>query len=139
MKNLSKRTKTIISVVVGVVIVIGIIGGGMKLHQEHEKQYFISVAKSEEAHKLIEDYLKEMDKDALTDKGKIKSYTVDYDTVHKHPMGGFTVKVYINDDKDMDITFDFDKPNIVGEDPKLTIVGSVISVELDEMVGDNND
>lgn len=46
MKNLSKRTKTIISVVVGVVLVIGIIEGGMKLHQEQEKQYMISVAKS---------------------------------------------------------------------------------------------
>lgn len=107
----------------------------MKLYQEHEKQYMISVAKSQEAHKLIEQDLKRMDKDALTDKGKIKSYTIDYDSVEHNPMGGFWVTVIVNDDSDLHIDYMFNKFDVGDEKYNLEI-SSVESVKFAKLVGD---
>ena len=72
------------------------------------------VARSDSAKKMMEEVIKEQDPKAFTDKGIIKSYEIDYDTVKHNPMGGFSVSVYVNDDKDLYFRFLFDKHHGLG-------------------------
>ena len=74
------------------------------------KQEMIKVVKSEEAKRVIEETLKNLEKNALTDEGVIKNYEVDYSTVRHNPMGGIMFKVIINNDPEMTVTYILDKP-----------------------------
>ena len=74
------------------------------------KEEMIKVVKSEEAKRVIEETLKNLEKNALTDEGVIKNYEVDYSTVRNNPMGGIMFKVIINNDPEMTVTYILDKP-----------------------------
>ena len=79
--------KKIISIIIAVMVLF-LIGGCSKMTGTPSKQeMIIKVVKSEEAKKAIEETLKKLDKDALTEKGVIKNYEVDYDSVKHNPMG----------------------------------------------------
>ena len=94
------------------------------------KEEMIKVVKSEEAKKAIEDGLKSLDKEALTEKGIIKSYEVDYDSVKHNPMGGIMFDIYINNDKELYIR----KTLIKGIDGNLTSGGGGYSSKLDRLL-----
>ena len=94
------------------------------------KEEMIKVVKSEEAKKAIEDGLKSLDKDALTEKGIIKSYEVDYDSVKHNPMGGIMFDIYINNDKELYIR----KTLVKGIDGNLTSGGGGYSSKLDRLL-----
>ena len=89
------------------------------------------VMKSEEAKRVIEKNLKNLDENALTDKGLIKSYGIDYDSVRHNPMGGVMFNVYVNNNKDMMVYFTLTK------DYKndLTNAGGGITKELSMLLG----
>ena len=53
--------------------------------------------------KLIEDNLKEYDKDAFTEKGIIKTYGIDYNETNDNPLGGINFTIYINGDRNLNI------------------------------------
>ena len=121
--------KKIISIIIALVVVF-LIGGCSKMTGSPSKEEMIKVVKSEEAKKAIEDGLKSLDKDALTEKGIIKSYEVDYDSVKHNPMGGIMFDIYINNDKELYIR----KTLVKGIDGNLTSGGGGYSSKLDRLL-----
>ena len=91
-------------------MVLFLIGVCSKMTGTPSKQEMIKVVKSEEAKRVIEETLKNLEKNALTDEGVIKNYEVDYSTVRYNPMGGIMFKVIINNDPEMTVTYILDKP-----------------------------
>lgn len=69
------------------------------------KQKEIAVVKSDKAQSAIEKCIKKIDPKALTDEGIIKSYKIDYNSVKDKRLKGFTVTVYVNNDKEPFIVF----------------------------------
>ena len=121
--------KKIISIIIALMVVF-LIGGCSKMTGTPSKEEMIKVVKSEEAKKAIEDGLKSLDKDALTEKGIIKSYEVDYDSVKHNPMGGIMFDIYINNDKELYIR----KTLVRGIDGNLTSGGGGYSSKLDRLL-----
>ena len=121
--------KKIISIIM-VVMVLFLIGGCSKMTGTPSNEEMIKVVKSEEAKRVIEKNLKNLDENALTDKGLIKSYGIDYDSVRYNPMGGVMFNVYVNN-KDMMVYFTLTK------DYKndLTNAGGGITKELSMLLG----
>ena len=121
--------KKIISIIM-VLMVVFLIGGCSKMTGTPSKEEMIKVVKSKEAKKAIEDGLKSLDKDALTEKGIIKSYEVDYNSVRHNPMGGIMFDIYINNDKELYIR----KTLVKGIDGNLTSGGGGYSSKLDRLL-----
>ena len=94
--------KKIISIIIALMVVF-LIGWCSKITESPSKEEMIKVVKSEEAKKAIEDGLKSLDKDALTGRGIIKSYEIDYDSVKRNPMGGIMFDIYANNDRELKI------------------------------------
>ena len=101
--------KKIISIIIALMVVF-LIGGCSKMTGTPSKQEMIKVVKSEEAKRVIEETLKNLEKNALTDEGVIKNYEVDYSMVRHNPMGGIMFKVILNNDPEMTVTYILDKP-----------------------------
>ena len=121
--------KKIISIIM-VVMVLFLIGGCSKMTGTPSKEEMTKVVKSEEGKKIIEEGLKNIEKDALTEKGVIKSYEVDYDSVKHNPMGGIMFDIYINNDKELYIR----KTLVKGIDGNLTSGGGGYSSKLDRLL-----
>ncbi len=86
--------KKIVIRIAMVITVIGVlITGKMYLDSYQNK----SIAQSKEAKTAIEKMLKGLDEKALTPEGKIKSYKIDDNYIHRNPMGGVSVKIVINE------------------------------------------
>ena len=94
--------KKIISIIMALIVVF-LIGGCSKMTGTPSKEEMIKVVKSEEGKKIIEEGLKNIEKDALTEKGVIKSYEIDYDSVKRNPMGGIMFDIYANNDRELKI------------------------------------
>ena len=121
--------KKIISIIM-VVMVLFLIGGCSKMIGTPSKEEMTKVVKSEEGKKIIEEGLKNIEKDAITEKGVIKSYEVDYDSVKHNPMGGIMFDIYINNDKELYIR----KTLVKGIDGNLTSGGGGYSSKLDRLL-----
>ena len=94
---MKKKHKIILSVVSLFMAVC--IGVGLYLthkNQEFQNEMF-RIVHSEEVRKLIEEDLKRKDPNALTDKGKIRSYKIDDSSIKHNPMGGIMFHIIIND------------------------------------------
>ena len=121
--------KKIISIIIALMVVF-LIGGCSKMIGTPSKEEMTKVVKSEEGKKIIEEGLKNIEKDALTEKGVIKSYEVDYDSVKHNPMGGIMFDIYINNDKELYIR----KTLVKGIDGNLTSGGGGYSSKLDRLL-----
>ena len=121
--------KKIISIIMAVMVLF-LIGGCSKMTGTPSKEEMTKVVKSEEGKKIIEEGLKNIEKDALTEKGVIKSYEVDYDSVKHNPMGGIMFDIYINNDKELYIR----KTLVRGIDGNLTSGGGGYSSKLDRLL-----
>ena len=121
--------KKIISIIIAVMVLF-LIGGCSKMTGTPSKEEMTKVVKSEEGKKIIEEGLKNIEKDALTEKGVIKSYEVDYDLVKHNPMGGIMFDIYINNDKELYIR----KTLVRGIDGNLTSGGGGYSSKLDRLL-----
>ena len=121
--------KKIISIIIAVMVLF-LIGGCSKMIGTPSKEEMTKVVKSEEGKKIIEEGLKNIEKDALTEKGVIKSYEVDYDSVKHNPMGGIMFDIYINNDKELYIR----KTLVRGIDGNLTSGGGGYSSKLDRLL-----
>ena len=121
--------KKIISIIIAVMVVF-LIGGCSKMTGTPSKEEMTKVVKSEGGKKIIEEGLKNIEKDALTEKGVIKSYEVDYDSVKHNPMGGIMFDIYINNDKELYIR----KTLVRGIDGNLTSGGGGYSSKLDRLL-----
>ena len=121
--------KKTISIIIALMVVF-LIGGCSKMTGTPSKEEMTKVVKSEEGKKIIEEGLKNIEKDALTEKGVIKSYEVDYDSVKHNPMGGIMFDIYINNDKELYIR----KTLVRGIDGNLTSGGGGYSSKLDRLL-----
>ena len=106
-----KKTKKSMIILFSILAVIGIIIGGCSMHQYQKKQEMIAIATSDEAKKIYENHMKANDPKALTEDGIIKSYDIDTETLEYNPMGGLMVRIYFNNDKELDFHFGLIKDN----------------------------
>nr|WP_315377669.1 DUF1310 family protein [uncultured Streptococcus sp.] len=74
--------------------------GGCSLFTDKaaERREMIQIAESQKMKVAIESYLKNLDPEALTPNGKIKSYRILKDTLKYNPMEGIIVEIVINRD-----------------------------------------
>lgn len=63
-----------------------------------KKQEMIQIAESQKMKVAIEKYLKNLDPEALTPNGKIKTYKILKDNLKYNPMGGLILEAVINND-----------------------------------------
>ena len=94
---MKQKHKIILSVIS--LFVAACIGVGLYLahkNQEFQNEMF-RIVHSEEVRELIEEDLKRKDPNALTDKGKIRSYKIDDSSINHNPMGGIMFHIIIND------------------------------------------
>ena len=120
--------KKIISIIMALMVVF-LIGGCSKMTGTPSKEEMIKVVKSEEAKKAIEETLKRLDKDALTEKGVIRNYEVDYNSVKHNPMGGIMFDVVINNDRELIVS------SILSKDTQLKIGSWSPSIKLEALLG----
>ena len=106
-----KKPKKSMIILFSILAVIGIIIGGCSMHQYQKKQEMIAIATSDEAKKIYENHMKANDPKALTEDGIIKSYDIDTETLEYNPMGGLMVRIYFNNDKELDFHFGLIKDN----------------------------
>ena len=125
-----KKSKFIVLIMVVFSLSLG--GCSFLNGQSAKKQEMIQIAKSKKAEDVIENLLRQEDPNALTDKGLIKSYKINENSLKYNPMGGLIVKVIINDDDNLTITTTLTEES----DGKFEQNGYVISGELsDELRG----
>ena len=106
-----KKPKKSMIILISILAVIGITIGGCSMHQYQKKQEMIAIATSDEAKKVYENHMKANDPKALTEDGIIKSYDTDTETLEYNPMGGLMVRIYFNNDKELDFHFGLIKDN----------------------------
>ena len=127
-----KQKHKIILSVVSLFLVL-CLGGGIYL--THKNQEFHNemtrIVHSEEVRKMILEALKEEDPNALTDKGKIRSYKIDDASIRHNPMGGIMFHVIINDDSDAIFKFGIRK---YGEDGRMSLVGGSLTEKLQQLL-----
>ena len=127
-----KQKHKIILSVVSLFLVL-CLGGGIYLtykNQEFQNE-MIRIVHSEEVRKMILEALKEEDPNALTDKGKIRSYKIDDASIRHNPMGGIMFHVIINDDSDAIFKFGIRK---YGEDGRMSLVGGSLTEKLQQLL-----
>ena len=93
-----KKKHKIILIIVSLFVAICLGGGMYMAHKNQEFQNEMTrIVQSEEVRRLIEEDLKRKDPNALTDKGKIRSYKIDDSSIKHNPMGGIMFNIIIND------------------------------------------
>ena len=117
------------------VLLLGVlVWGGLLVKNHLDFQHeMVQIVHSKEVEKLIEEELKATDPDALTPKGKIKSYEIDDKTIEHNPMGGIMFEVTINGNKEITGSMGLRKSS---EDGPIRSVGMSESTELQNLIGD---
>ena len=106
-----KKSKKSMIILISILAVIGIAVGGCSMHQYQKKQEMIAIATSDEARKVYEHFMKSKDPNAFTNAGVIQDYVVDESSLDYNPMGGLMVRIYFNNDKELDFHFGLIKDN----------------------------
>ena len=118
----------------GVLLLGVLVWGGLLVKNHLDFQHEMAqIVHSKEVEKLIEEELKELDPDALTPKGKIRSYEIDDKTIEHNPMGGIMFEVTINGNKEITGSMGLRKSS---EDGPIRSVGMSESTELQNLIGD---
>ena len=128
---MKKKHKIILSVISLFVAVC--IGVGLYLahkNQEFQNEMF-RIVHSEEVRELIVEELKAIDPNALTEKGKIRSYKIDDASIRHNPMGGIMFHVIINDDSDAVFKFGIRK---YSQDGRMSLVGGTLTEKLQQLL-----
>lgn len=116
----------------GVLLLGVLIWGGLLVKNHLGFQHeMVQIVHSKEVKKLIEEELKASDPNALTSKGKIRSYEIDDKTIEHNPMGGIMFRIMINEDKK--ITENFGLRKYSGDGP-VEQVGVSRSIELQKLL-----
>ncbi|MGK0550495.1 DUF1310 family protein [Enterococcus faecalis] len=86
------------------IILLGM-GGKIIMNKKNEakklQEEMMEVVKSDEAKKVLEEGLKNLDPKALTSEGIIQTYKLDYESIKHNPMGGIKVTLYVNEDSEL--------------------------------------
>ena len=128
---MKQKHKIILSVVS---LFLALCLGGV-IYLTHKNQEFHNemtrIAHSEEVKKLIVEELKAIDPNALTEKGKIRSYKIDDSSIKHNPMGGIMFHVIINDDSDAVFKFGIRK---YSQDGRMSLVGGTLTEKLQQLL-----
>ena len=129
-----KQKRKIGRYIFGVLLLGVLIWGGMlvKNHLDFQNE-MVRIVHSKEVEKLIEEELKASDPNALTPKGKIRSYAIDNKTIEHNPMGGIMFEVTINGNKEITGSMGLRKRS---EDGPIRSVGLSESTELQNLIGE---
>ena len=93
-----KTKRILISIILAMLLLIGFQIYRYQQDRNTAEIEMIQALHDKDVHAEIEKFLMARDANALTSKGKIKSYQIDYHTAHLNPMGGIGFTVYVNDD-----------------------------------------
>ena len=110
-----------------------LLGGCSILNSRSEKEEMIQIAESQKSKKLIEEMLRKKDREALTEKGIIKKYTINEKNLKYNPMGGLNVYIIINGNQVLNIDMTVQEED-TGE---YEVVSYGIPQELSELLGEN--
>lgn len=120
--------------ILGVLVLGVLIWGGLLVKNHLDFQHeMLQIVHSKEVKKLIEEELKASDPNALTPKGKIRSYEIDDKTIEHNPMGGIMFEVTINGNKEITGSMGLRKRS---EDGPIRSVGLSESTELQNLIGE---
>ena len=129
-----KQKHKIILSVVSLFLALCLVGGIYLTHKNQEfHNEMTRIVHSEEVKKLIVEELKAIDPNALTEKGKIRSYKIDDSSIKHNPMGGIMFDVVINDSISMAGKMRIQKD---GGSEQLSSVGMDESAGLQALVGE---
>ncbi|MBC1860904.1 DUF1310 domain-containing protein [Listeria welshimeri] len=89
------------------ITVITFLSLGVKFYMDEKKlnEEMINVVYSDEAKRVFENGLKNLDAKALTGKGVINSYEIDKKSIKQNPMGGIDVTLYVNENPELYVFF----------------------------------
>ncbi|MBC1455456.1 DUF1310 domain-containing protein [Listeria welshimeri] len=89
------------------ITVITFLGLGVKFYMDEKKinEEMMNVVFSDEAKRVFENGLKNLDAKALTGKGVINSYEIDKKSIKQNPMGGIDVTLYVNENPELYVFF----------------------------------
>ena len=116
-----------------ILVVTGLIIIGFSMYQNQKKQKMICIATSKEARKVYEEHMRENDPNALTREGVIQSYEIDTETLEYNPMGGLMVRLYFNNNKELDFHFGL----IKNDNGDYETYGYTISPKLSALLKEN--
>lgn len=79
------------------ILIIFLVNGGCERMMGYpSKEEMIKVLETQEAKDVIEKSLKNLENNALTDEGVIRTYAIDYNSIKWNPMGGIMFQMNIN-------------------------------------------
>ena len=116
-----------------ILVVTGLIIIGFSMYQNQKKQKMIRIATSKEARKVYEEHMRENDPNALTREGVIQSYEIDTETLEYNPMGGLMVRLYFNNNKELDFHFGL----IKNDNGEYETYGYTVSPKLSALLKEN--
>jgi hypothetical protein len=116
-----------------ILVVTGLIIIGFSMYQNQKKQKMICIATSKEARKVYEEHMRENDPNALTREGVIQSYEIDTETLEYNPMGGLMVRLYFNNNKELDFHFGL----IKNDNGEYETYGYTVSPKLSALLKEN--
>ena len=124
--------KKLIRVLLGLLVGVGVIIGSYKIMEVVQNNEMNHIVKSEEVKEIVENYLKYLDADALTDKGKIVSYQIDEQSIEHNPMGRIMFTVFLNDDSELYVRMTLEKNHETG---KIQQSGGGYAKKVKDLVG----
>ncbi|MDV2933130.1 DUF1310 family protein [Enterococcus faecalis] len=126
---MTKKKKTIILISCLLLIFILGIGGKKYMDSKRFHEEMLVIVKSDEAKKVFEEGLRNLDSKALTSEGIIKSYEIDEESVKHNPMGGIMFTAYFNRDNQLYLKEFLNKYN-----NSLESGGSALSPKLSKLL-----
>ena len=111
---------------VAILLGIGILGGCMN---KPSKERMNEELKKPEVIAVIEKNLKNLDNNAFTEIGKIKSYEIDYNQTYYNPMGGIGFYIIINGDDELSI-----KTTLMNSNDKYRLATVALSRDLSKLI-----
>ena len=126
------KLKKIIRVLIGLFVVVGLVVGGYTIMEIVRNHEMVQIVKRDEVKEIVENYLRYLDNDALTDKGKIVSYQIDEQSIEDNPMGGIMFTVFLNDDSELYVRMTLEKHHETG---KIQQSGGGYAKKVKDLVG----
>ena len=121
-----KKVLKLIAILLGIGIIAGCTNTPSKEKMNEE-------LKKPEVAAVIEKNLKNLDNNAFTEIGKIKSYEIDYNQTYYNPMGGIGFYIIINGDDDLSI-----KTTLMNSNDKYRLATVALSRDLSKLIRTEN-
>ena len=126
------KLKKMIRALLALVVVVGLVVGGYTIMGIVRNNEMVHIVKSDEVKEIVENFLRYLDNDALTDKGRIISYQIDEQSIEHNPMGGIMFTVLLNDDSELYVRMTLEKNHETG---KIQRSGGGYAKKVKDLVG----